>query len=455
MTFRAPAEWNSEDDVNPTLGTVDGKITLTMVTNDQGNFGAEDPLEPKSDTDTLQITVNSVNDDPTANDDYSSQEPLLILKDSAANEIDALVNDTFIPDVAETLNITSAQVTEGHGSATTDGAKVFYTPAGNTEGPATIEYTISDGNGGTSTAKIYVDTVDFVPADFSGSVYVDGNGNGVKDEGEVGISGVLIRLTGTSIQGTDLDLKVLTDENGEYRFKDVMPSADGEQYVIQQMQPGAYQDGAESHEAYVGTDGNDRFTFALDRFGLKEDEQGNVIQSGENNNFGELGLTVENFQFSVVRDLFHSDGGYDPNDENTGGIFFSFGADGNLQAYMNLGGWDNVIPGWQVDDDAPYDVTLNGNTVRFTNTADGQTYNVSVDPGSYRMMTKLNADGSTVVQIIGHSDASGITWNQVTQAAPAAEGEADEVIEMMTGQGGSQQYVDDVDAIFGDAGMMA
>ena len=58
------------------------------------------------------------------------------------------MNDTFAPDTGETLTITTV-ATPVHGTATTNGSKVTYTPVANYNGPDSFSYTISDGNGGT------------------------------------------------------------------------------------------------------------------------------------------------------------------------------------------------------------------------------------------------------------------------------------------------------------------
>ncbi len=110
-------------------------------------------------TATLTITINGANDAPVAADNtYSMTE------DAAAITLTPLVGDTD-PD-GDTLTITniagtaivagtaypSIAVTGGTVSVTAGGV-ITFTPALNFNGTATFAYTVSDGNGGTSTAN--------------------------------------------------------------------------------------------------------------------------------------------------------------------------------------------------------------------------------------------------------------------------------------------------------------
>jgi len=102
-----------------------------------------------SNTSTVTITVNNVEDAPDAVDDSST-----IAEDSGANVINVLTNDTDV----DNDNLTVTAVTQGsHGSVTNNnGTSVSYTPNGNFFGTDSFTYTISDGNGGTDTATVNV-----------------------------------------------------------------------------------------------------------------------------------------------------------------------------------------------------------------------------------------------------------------------------------------------------------
>jgi hypothetical protein len=111
-------------------------------TIDDGNGG--------TDTATVSVTVTNVNDVPDAVNDSTT-----IAEDSGANAISVLANDSFAPDVNETLTVTA--VTQGsNGSVTFTATGVSYTPNANFFGNDSFTYTISDGNGGTDVATVNV-----------------------------------------------------------------------------------------------------------------------------------------------------------------------------------------------------------------------------------------------------------------------------------------------------------
>jgi hypothetical protein len=113
----------------------------------------------------------------------------------------------------------------------------------------------------------------------SGYVYVDTNNNGVVDSGEVGISGVEIKLLGESESCKSVAKTTVTDVGGKYEFKDFGACI----YSVIETQPVNYIDGKETvgkiNEVITGqTTQNDKITSI-------------TILSGQNsvyNNFGEL-----------------------------------------------------------------------------------------------------------------------------------------------------------------------
>ena len=119
-----------------------------------------------TDTATVTVTVNPINDSPTANPDTAT-----IDEDTSIN-IDALANDTD-PDTGDTLTITS--VSSPDGATTTDSTTIDYTPSTNANGTHAITYTIDDGNGGTdfSTVTVAVNPINDAPVavDDSGAGY--------------------------------------------------------------------------------------------------------------------------------------------------------------------------------------------------------------------------------------------------------------------------------------------
>ena len=113
-------------------------------------------------------------------------------------------------------------------------------------------------------------------AKLSGFAYVDGNNNGVKDAGEVGIPGVTVTLNGTPTGGAAVTLTAMTADDGSYSFTGLT----GGTYSITQTQPATMFDGTDT----VGTQGG---TLANDKISAITLDAGEV---GTGNNFGELGL---------------------------------------------------------------------------------------------------------------------------------------------------------------------
>ncbi|HEX3148672.1 MAG TPA: Ig-like domain-containing protein [Gemmataceae bacterium] len=98
-----------------------------------------------STTATVAITVNAVNDPPTAfNDSATTNE-------DTAVSVAVLTNDTDV----ENDPLTVVSVTQGaHGAVTFTASGVTYTPAANFNGSDSFTYTISDGNGGSATGTV-------------------------------------------------------------------------------------------------------------------------------------------------------------------------------------------------------------------------------------------------------------------------------------------------------------
>lgn len=109
---------------------------------------------------TVNVTVNEVNDPPTANDDYPS-----VNEQTSSNTLYPLANDTISPDTGETLSILAVGAASNGGSVTINGTSLVYTPTTTFIGTETFTYTISDGRTGTDTATVHVtvNNVNFAP----------------------------------------------------------------------------------------------------------------------------------------------------------------------------------------------------------------------------------------------------------------------------------------------------
>lgn len=133
-TYTPPADFNGTD-------------VLTYVIQD--NTGLT------SNTGTITITVDPVNDPPVAVNDTPSVD-----EDSADNTLDLLANDSAGPEnETEAIIIVALGATNNGGVATINagGGSVNYTPAAGFIGTDTFTYTIEDAGGLQSTATVNVD----------------------------------------------------------------------------------------------------------------------------------------------------------------------------------------------------------------------------------------------------------------------------------------------------------
>jgi hypothetical protein len=113
----------------------------------------------------------------------------------------------------------------------------------------------------------------------AGSVYVDGNGNGVRDAGEPGIAGVSVTLAGTDVHGAAVSLTATTDASGGYLFNDLLPS-NGAGYTLTETQPSAYADGLE-HPGNLGGSVGATGTSTIGGIVLAAGGQGSAYDFGE------------------------------------------------------------------------------------------------------------------------------------------------------------------------------
>ena len=180
---------------NPSHGTLRGTLPNIIYTPDT-NYNGSDSFKFKvndgnsdSNEATVNITINPVNDVPTAtNDNISLNEDGTIL-------IAVLSNDNDID--GDTLSIASVN-TPNHGSASIEGKQIRYTPNANYNGSDVFTYTISDGHGGSDTAEvnITINAVNDAPVASSQSVTLDEDSN------------KSITLTGSDIEGNSLSYTI-------------------------------------------------------------------------------------------------------------------------------------------------------------------------------------------------------------------------------------------------------
>ena len=102
-----------------------------------------------TDTGTITVTVNQVNDAPVADTDFAEtneEAPVVISVLDGDTDIDQDASLNAHPE-AETLSVTLAGELDApdHGSVSTDGTTITYTPAANYNGPDSFEYFVTDG----------------------------------------------------------------------------------------------------------------------------------------------------------------------------------------------------------------------------------------------------------------------------------------------------------------------
>ena len=103
-----------------------------------------------SDSATVTVTVNGVNDDPVAADDAEESTD-----EDTPLDVDVLAND-FDVDESDDLTVTvTVDATNGTTEVNEDGS-VTYTPAADYFGEDSFTYQVDDGNGGTDTAVVTV-----------------------------------------------------------------------------------------------------------------------------------------------------------------------------------------------------------------------------------------------------------------------------------------------------------
>jgi hypothetical protein len=145
---------------SPTHGTVDldeGQITFVPEANFCGAAGFEYTVidgNGESDTGTVDVTVDCVNDDPDANDDSANgTEDDDVVIDAA----DLLTNDEDVD--SDSAGFTVSDVGNAqHGTVAMVGTEITFTPDDDVcgDGSASFDYELSDGDGATSTATVWI-----------------------------------------------------------------------------------------------------------------------------------------------------------------------------------------------------------------------------------------------------------------------------------------------------------
>ncbi|MGM0486139.1 MAG: Ig-like domain-containing protein, partial [Planctomycetota bacterium] len=305
--------------------TIDGDVVLYTPASDF--FGTEtfeytiqDSYE-ETDTATITVFVNNVNDPPPAiNEDGVDDDRLMALKDFGDQELDVLANEREAdnPDGDEILTLkeligqdadgnevrgTTVPTKHGTVSISADDMKVIYTPDAGFETEEgefdSFGYVVRDDSGAendSAEAWAEIDVIDAVPSDISGVIYIDANGDGIQQSDELTLSGVEVTLTGTNIRDSAVDLTVKTDANGEFVFSGVLPTAENSEtgYSLTAEQPSFLEDGGETIIDSAVDDDYDPGQVHDDHFSnITLGVWGANGRASENYTFGESGLKAE------------------------------------------------------------------------------------------------------------------------------------------------------------------
>ncbi|MEZ6112146.1 MAG: tandem-95 repeat protein [Pirellulaceae bacterium] len=346
-----------------------GTETVTYVVDDSRGGTA---------TGTATFTVTGVNDPPTATDDT-----LTALSGTAATVLDVLANDSIVPDTGETLTITNVSATTNGGTVaiTNNGTRVSYTPPNGTfEGTDTFTYTISDGNGGTDTASVTVNVLDYTPRDIGGVITTDSSVG-------MGLAGFEISLSGTDTFGETVSMTAMTGADGKYVFNDLAPG----NYTLTRTSLPFLTGGDETLQVNSGENDSDSL----------------------NNSFTEPSRRAE---FIDVRDFL----GSTPQQTIMAAVTPGAASDGQAWYRMTGSGWTGIS---NVEVQLSADLSI----VTINATRNGTAVQATLSGRDARAVQFLGQDGNDrLLRIAG--PASAINFQPVTSTAStqaAAEGEAD------------------------------
>jgi hypothetical protein len=263
--------------------TFSGTDSFRFLVVDNGGTanGGQDTSAPADVT--INVAAAQANQPPTAN-------PLTVRVTPNTPTPVRLSGDDGDPQVTQALSFrvqtvpANGTLRDSGGNLVTAGTtlpspNLTFTPNTGFTGTDGFTFNVTDDGAGTTGGPLTSQAASVVlnvtpPADPAGFVYVDANANGVMDQGEPGIPGVLMKLCGVEDDGNVVQLSQLTASDGSYRFDQLWPGV----YEVIEVQPEGYLDGQETLGTMGGLVSNDRFYSIV--LG-----PGDV---GEGYNFGEL-----------------------------------------------------------------------------------------------------------------------------------------------------------------------
>jgi len=434
-----------------------GPDTLNIIANDNGNTGgaAGNPTanNPLSDTDTVNITIQPINDAPTIvvpgaqtfitdfdNILSTANGNAFSIADVDADPDDVQVDLTIGNGTLTIGNVSGLSSVSGNGTNsvtiqgsvaninTALGAGVNYRTS--VDGNETLTATVNDlgNNGGVAgdpnannplsdSDTVAIEVLDFVPSNVGGFVFIDIDNDAAKESGEVGLEGVHVLLTGTTFRNTPVNMEAFTNSAGWYLFGNLEPG----NYVLRQEQPANLNDGKESFpSAAVNAAGNDQANIAIPI-------AGNI--DSRDNNFGERGLSS---YFISMYDLLDS----------------QFRRPGALLSSDGISHWSSLLgDGWDGYSNPRVDLVAMTFTVADGSGTDRVVDLRAADParhgGTYMDHIMLRKQGQNeVIRVTGSAADFGLAAND--------SGEGESGVPAVESAGAMEMYAQAVDAFFGE-----
>ncbi|MCI0640450.1 MAG: choice-of-anchor E domain-containing protein [Gemmataceae bacterium] len=161
-------------------------------------------------------------------------------------------------------------------------------PPGLLDGQESSGGVVVPNSAGTDTISVTLADADLTDNNFgetagglSGFVYVDSDDDGVKDASEGGISGVIVTLGGSDVNG-QVNKSATTGIDGSYSFTGLLAGT----YELIETQPENFNDGKDTIGSQGGTVANDHFSGITLAAG----------QNGTDNNFGEISPDIADLE---------------------------------------------------------------------------------------------------------------------------------------------------------------
>lgn len=368
-------------------------------------------------TGTVTVSVASINDAPTAGADsvtaFKDFPKIIPVADLLANDSAGPANES-----SQTLSITGVGTASNGTVVLNSDGTITFTPDTGYTGPASFEYTLQDSgasggeNVNQTTGTVSVTVEEFLPSTVSGTVWVDENNSGTRNDFERGLGAVQVTLTGTSLGQAVPAQSMTTLLDGSYSFDNLGPGS----YVVSFSAPQFLPDGIDVPGILGDSDGlanNNQSAFTIS-------EPGGITASGYD--FAVLGL--DHVHAQKINQLSAQYIVLNPS-LAVNGAYFAVGADNSLLWSAKLAGFDDALFA---------EAVVSGSEVLLTMVdSNHNVFSASLREGEFVRMQ--DASGSSIIRILG--DAARFSWQQVDLSTPPFS---------------AAKYLDSIDAIFAQEG---